>query len=80
MAIGPEDFERKVDELWSIDEGQPCPACKGHLLKFALARPRDFEFLTAADMVDRTSLVSRASLSGIPFLTISRCARRVRPK
>jgi len=62
MSIGPKDFERKVDELWSVDESRPCFTCRRHLLKFALARPQDFEFLTATDMADPDQL----GFAGIP--------------
>lgn len=61
MDFDPQ-FENKVGELWSIGEGQPCPECKELLLKFAKARPKDFEFLTTGDMVDP----SQDAFAGIP--------------
>lgn len=62
MGLNPQWFEMKVDGLWAPDDGQPCPACKALLLKFAEARPDDFEFLTARDMVDPNQL----AFAGIP--------------
>ena len=62
MGHDTKRFHEKLNELWPKDDGPPCDRCTVLLRRFAEARPVDFEFLTAADMVDP----NQVAFAGIP--------------
>lgn len=46
------ELEHRIDELFPVDEGPPCPEGKALLRTFAEHRPADFAFLRPRDFVD----------------------------
>ena len=46
------DAEKLVEPLFDTDEALPCPEGTALLVGFAEARPADFAFLKAGDLID----------------------------
>ena len=56
------EFEAKLESLFAPDDGPPCDDCTALLRCFAIARPKDFAFVTPADLVDPL----QCAFQGIP--------------
>jgi hypothetical protein len=56
------DAEKLLGHLFQVDEGLPCPEGTELLIAFAEARPSDFAFLKARDLVD----LQNSAFAGIP--------------
>ena len=55
-------MEQKLEALFPVDEGRPCPAGADLLRAFAETRPADFNFLKPSDLFDLRSF----AFAGIP--------------
>jgi len=56
------EFEEVLGTLWTAEENPPCAVGTGLLRAFAEARPADFSFLKAEDIVD----LRNSAFQGIP--------------
>lgn len=71
------ELDRRIEMLFAIGEGPPCPLGTEFLRAFAEARPMDFVFLEPQDLADRQNL----AFAGIPewevfashYTTCERC-------
>ena len=50
--ISDNGLELRLEALFPVDEGLPCPVGTALLRAFAEARPADFAFLKPSDLVD----------------------------
>ena len=55
-------IEQRLEGLFPVDEGLPCPAGTALLRSFAETRPADFNFLKPCDLVD----LRGSAFAGIP--------------
>ncbi|MBB5330313.1 hypothetical protein HDF14_003946 [Edaphobacter lichenicola] len=55
------DPEKLLGDLFQVDEGLPCPEGTHLLLAFRKARPLDFAFLKATDLIN----LQNSSFAGI---------------
>jgi len=58
----PDQLEAAIEKLFTVDEGQPCPAATELLRNFAEARPVDFAFLKPQNLID----LNHSAFEGIP--------------
>ena len=60
--ISDGDVATRLESLFPVDDGLPCPEGTGLLLAFAKERPTDFTFLEPSDLGD----LRNSAFAGIP--------------